>query len=639
MQDTSSRGVLQRALQQNPVRDAPLSWHMFFNLFSVPPHDFQKPSDDTQQDYWCVTTVDSMMVGTASFALLAASLSVANGASVACFSRSLDISSACICDEECASGLCRYVPPPPNVITQGNMLCVACESDDQCVHDEYCVTIAVEVGNPPAHPYYSCQAAGSVGAWCHVDEVCASKLCHENRCLACKVDGNCHDPATPECDNVGSPAQFSCRPRSMVKVLSQKNVVNSNYQDLIAQGVVNPGNPDADTHSIVGNLDKDDFMHWGGRYGFQMRTTYQSGEESVFEWTQTSWLTEPKITGFVPELPTGYDGIWGNGDAAVSEALYAPKPALLILSLKDVADGLFTSGMLATGLENENNPEANAHSIIGTLHRGDLMHGSGYYMFKMHYKLLSGEEQLYTWRQSSWMTDSTVAGYTPVDIPERYPAFIGLHKSPSPYTYLRGSGGSAGGWYNPVGAVRVWGTGARAGIPVATIGSVDLVATSQKLYIYEPEQLKILSGSGTFPSYISNSGVVNPADPDAHQYSIIGKLDKDKFVHAGGFYKFKLHYEMSGGTEQVYVWTQTSWLTDPTVTGFVLIVGPPGSASPAFTGLGLSGTPDKTYLDTNGGVSHYYHAIGIIQLWNGGIPVTTTTVAVSQTLYVFPPQE
>ena len=503
--------------------------------------------------------------------------------------------------------------------------------DTGCNDAQFVQTVEVV----PAYP---------LGHACECDFACVSNVCVDHSCVVCRADADCaHDALFSVCDT----ELWSCRPRSMVKIISLKNVVDGAFpSDIIAQGVVNPENPDADTHSIVGNLDKDDFALSDGRYQFELRFTYQSGEESVFVWTQTSWLTNPVITGFVPAnmatLLWFNRKAWGTGEGTLHQTLYIHKPSQVILSLKDVADGLFTSGMLATGLENENNPEANAHSIIGTLHRGDLMHGSGYYMFKMHYKLLSGEEQLYTWRQSSWMTDSTVAGYTPVDIPDLYPAFIGLHYAISPYTYLRCSGGGSTWWYTGMGAVRVWGTGARAGIPVATIGSVDLVATSQKLYIYEPEQLKILSlkkGSGTFPSDISNSGVVNPADPDAHQYSIIGKLDKDKFVHAGGFYKFKLHYEMSGGTEQVYVWTQTSWLTDPTVTGFVLIVGPPGSASPAFTGLGLSGTPDKTYLDTNGGVSHYYHAIGIIQLWNGGIPVTTTTVAVSQTLYVFPPQE
>ena len=126
---------------------------------------------------------------------------------------------------------------------------------------------------------------------------------------------------------------------------------------------------------------------------------------------------------------------------------------------------------------------------------------------------------------------------------------------------------------------------------------------------------------GYFTSEGANSGIENADDPYANTYSIIGALDESKYLLNGQYYAFKLIYEYTPGrydiTEDVLEWTQTSWLTESSVTGADLSnIDDSKADNPkqAFAGLAKSSNP-YTYLDgDNGDPNAWAHSVVTTEL-------------------------
>ena len=167
---------------------------------------------------------------------------------------------------------------------------------------------------------------------------------------------------------------------------------------------------------------------------------------------------------------------------------------LLVLRLGDCSNGdFFSSTLKQTGLENENDPNANTYSIIGNLDKDDFVNPDGTYEFRLWYDNRYdhiGESNL-RWKQSSWLTDtfsSTGAlnyapgfeeiSFVPAEWAGGDDAFYGLGLSEYPHCYLDGT--SAGpDYFNCVGAILGWGgnfiAGYNRGYEIA-----------QELYICKP---------------------------------------------------------------------------------------------------------------------------------------------------------
>eukprot|EP01084_Bolivina_argentea_P221042 374488_1 len=71
-------------------------------------------------------------------------------------------------------------------------------------------------------------------------------------------------------------------------------------RDILTTGVENVNNPEANTYSIIGNINPNDYVDKDGYY--RLKTIYGNvdGSTTILEWKQTSWITADTITGFVP---------------------------------------------------------------------------------------------------------------------------------------------------------------------------------------------------------------------------------------------------------------------------------------------------------------------------------------------------
>eukprot|EP01083_Nonionella_stella_P259200 885256_1 len=101
----------------------------------------------------------------------------------------------------------------------------------------------------------------------------------------------------------------------------------------------------------------------------------------------------------------------------------------LILRLKDINNGSFSQNLSITGLENENEPNANAYSIIGLLDTNLYTLDDGTFQFKLNYTNNPGSVDELIWKQSSWLNETGISGYEPIQVVERpdiIPLFIML---------------------------------------------------------------------------------------------------------------------------------------------------------------------------------------------------------------------
>lgn len=131
---------------------------------------------------------------------------------------------------------------------------------------------------------------------------------------------------------------------------------------------------------------------------------------------------------------------------------------------------------------------------------------------------------------------------------------------------------------------------------------------------------------GCFSSNVLTTGIENESNPDANTYSIIGAINSSDYLFSAGYYHLKLIYFYDDGTNDTLEWTQTSWITESTITGANLSFGVDdiysATALYAFKGLGLSTSSSlsSAYLDGNGaGALWWWHAIAIDAAYNDGV--------------------
>ena len=113
---------------------------------------------------------------------------------------------------------------------------------------------------------------------------------------------------------------------------------------------------------------------------------------------------------------------------------------------------------------------------------------------------------------------------------------------------------------------------------------------------------------GTFALTIIDTGLENENDPTANTYSIIGTFDSNKresYKNRDGKFKLKLIFKYPDNSKDVLRWTQSSWITNATITGADLSDIPaenenvPNDGYKLY-GLSYSSSPNA-YLDGDGG--------------------------------------
>ena len=149
-----------------------------------------------------------------------------------------------------------------------------------------------------------------------------------------------------------------------------------------------------------------------------------------------------------------------NGDGLVEDE----DGFVLIERHRDVANGYFSTDVLTTGLENEDNSSANTYCIIGGLDSSAYLQSDGYYDLKLIFKHSDGSEDVLEWTQASWITESNITGADLSKITSETrtdcAAFKGLGLSGTSYnmTYIDGNGAS-GCWFHAVASVGAWNGG------------------------------------------------------------------------------------------------------------------------------------------------------------------------------------
>ena len=123
-------------------------------------------------------------------------------------------------------------------------------------------------------------------------------------------------------------------------------------------------------------------------------------------------------------------------------------------------DGYFADAVRTTGVENENDPDANTYCVIGALDPNQYLQPGGYYDLKLIYKYSSGTEDVLEWTQTSWITDNYITGADLSKIDDSFRGtgdgreFLGLGYSLGYYqrAYLDGTGQDHDWYYHPIGA-------------------------------------------------------------------------------------------------------------------------------------------------------------------------------------------
>ena len=121
----------------------------------------------------------------------------------------------------------------------------------------------------------------------------------------------------------------------------------------------------------------------------------------------------------------------------------------------------------------------------------------------------------------------------------------------------------------------------------------------------------------------------------------IGNLNKNNYSDSNGKYKFK---QVWGGREvdedgikKEATWTQTSWPTSGTITGFQEI-GSSGYTTTDRPLKGLGKSEDtRCVIDGNGSTDHWWNCAGTIGTYQGGTPGPMEKIATSMYLYVWNP--
>ena len=144
-----------------------------------------------------------------------------------------------------------------------------------------------------------------------------------------------------------------------------------------------------------------------------------------------------------------------------------------------------------------------------------------------------------------------------------------------------------------------------------------------------------------FSSNASTTYLQNENGNSSSTFMSIGNLTPSNYV-TDGKYKFKLEWDgltVASLDNKSVTWTQTSWLDNSTVAGFQEIgtSGYVDGRGSEFDGLEKSGIPTSCVIDGNHG-SGWFHCVGTIVRWGGGIPGPMATVASSMHLYIWAPE-
>lgn len=174
-------------------------------------------------------------------------------------------------------------------------------------------------------------------------------------------------------------------------------------------------------------------------------------------------------------------------------------------------------------------------------------------------------------------------------------------------------------------------------IPTATTAAPTIFSDPSCELILNHKDVNI----GVFSTNLKVTGVENEHDETANTYSIIGNLNANNYIGSDGKYKFQMIYRYADGSVDTLIWKQTSWITDPTITGMEKISVPTETVCVSnycvFGGLSLTSN-QYSYLDGDGSLhAHWFNAAGINLKWNGGIPAFDSKAAISQSLCVYIP--
>eukprot|EP01083_Nonionella_stella_P246978 856853_1 len=330
---------------------------------------------------------------------------------------------------------------------------------------------------------------------------------------------------------------------------------------------------------------------------------------------------------------------------------------LLLAQQKDATQYAFSSNARNTGLENAGNPGANTYMIIGEITEPSLYKLQDQkYLFRLDYVLMDGVSKVsLTWKQSSWLTETSIKDYEAIDIPPQPNAdsgsdFEGLGKSSHSCTYIDGDGYKHKNWFNSVGSNCKW----REGTP----GFDGQAAKSMALYIYNPIGCTNIAGDSQgqillarhqdatkslFSKNSRNTGIENEHQPEANTHMIIGKIsDPTIYTLNDNKYLFHLQYVTKGDNKLYNLkWKQSSWLTANYILGFEAIDLPPND-HPGYPFLGLGKSSSScTYLDGDAHQSHFwFNAVGTNQNcngWGGASPGYNKEAAVYTALYMYNP--
>jgi len=193
--------------------------------------------------------------------------------------------------------------------------------------------------------------------------------------------------------------------------------------------------------------------------------------------------------------------------------------------------------------------------------------------------------------------------------------------------------------------VFVWFKDSAGNISLATSDSIMAVYYYWKLIAKQVDSDSFTDGTDElFLSNARGTFLENENDPSQATFMSIGNLEKSNYADTDEKYKFKLVWggktvDSSGIIKEV-TWTQTSWLTESTITSFTEI-GTSGYVTgvygQGFFGLAKS-TRNECVLDGDGSSHNYWwNCAGAISKHNGGIPGPLGKIASSMYLYIWSP--
>jgi len=202
------------------------------------------------------------------------------------------------------------------------------------------------------------------------------------------------------------------------------------------------------------------------------------------------------------------------------------------------------------------------------------------------------------------------------------------------------------------GTYKVYAVDASGNLSSASINSVTVVTAATSATLATPywqliarqvDNDHFTDGSDELFSSnnVKNTFLENEDDNNSSTFMSIGNLNKSYYAD-NGTYKFKLVWggqtlDSSGMSKEV-TWTQTSWLTESTITNFTEIGTSgyvTGNYGQGFFGLAKSNR-NECVLDGDGSSHNYWwNCAGAINKHNGGIPGPLGKIASSMHLYIW----